>query len=103
MNQCYKLKRKEPSGLDQQLNEMEQLSDELLDPLSLSRLESEAVSEGEKLRLLKQQERQQKFFHNRQTIQTNALVKSSSIQRTIDGIFEPIVRRGEPRLLANRS
>ncbi|MCC9602655.1 hypothetical protein LOC67_19060 [Stieleria sp. JC731] len=59
---------------DQQMVELESLDDEAIQPATLSRLEEQATTDDEKLRILKQRERYEKFVNNRRKGQTELLI-----------------------------
>lgn len=70
--------------IDQRVAELEQVADEVLDPSLLSQLEDDAKTDDEKLRIQKHRMRYQNYINNRQSIQTEALVK------TLKGYVEQI-------------
>ncbi|MEO9929866.1 hypothetical protein [Rhodopirellula bahusiensis] len=61
---------------DQQMNELEATKDEALETSTLSRLKEDATTDEEKLRLLKQRERHDRYVDNRRKDHTESLIGS---------------------------
>lgn len=59
---------------DQQMNELEATKDEALETSTLSRLKEDATTDEEKLRLLKQRERHDRYVDNRRKDHTESLI-----------------------------
>ncbi|MCM2371867.1 hypothetical protein [Aporhodopirellula aestuarii] len=67
---------------DQQISELEAIDDEALEPSTLSRLEEEATTDDEKLRVLKQRDRYARFVDGRRKNHTESLI--SALRETGD-------------------
>ncbi|WP_182867441.1 hypothetical protein [Stieleria mannarensis] len=58
----------------QQMVELEAVDDQALEPSALSRLEAQATTDDEKLRILKQRDRYERFANNRRKNHTESLI-----------------------------